>query len=187
MLITPIPHVITFVQALNDTLTVSFQSSGLSRIQRRWLVIMLMGIGVTGVFCWAAFERCSLGAFKQDQLRWMFYHSKMAWSSLLQASVRLILNHYRLSSGVLIFDDSDRLRSKNTRHIKGVHKIKDKKSGGYAQGQELVFMLLVTPMVTLPIDFRFYVPDPALSAWRKQNKALKRLGIPGKERPKKPK
>ncbi|RDH45595.1 transposase [Zooshikella ganghwensis] len=146
-----------------------------------------MGIAVTGVFCWAAFERCSLGAFKQDQLRWMFYHGKMAWSSLLQASVRVILNHYRLSSGVLIFDDSDKLRSKNTRRIKGVHKIRHKKTGGYAQGQELVFMLLVTPVVTLPIDFRFYVPDPALSAWRKKNKALKRLGIPGKERPKKPK
>nr|WP_289623789.1 transposase [Spartinivicinus marinus] len=186
-MITPIPHVIKFVQTLNDTLTVSFQSPGLSRIQCRWLTIMLMGIGVTGVFCWAVFERCSLGAFKQDQLRWMFYHSKIAWSLLLQASVRQVLNHYHITRGVLIFDDSDKVRSKRTRRIKGVHKIKHKKSGGYVQGQELVFMLLVTPVATLPIAFRFYTPDPALSAWRQKNKALKRLGIPGKERPKKPK
>lgn len=187
MLIAPIPHVLKFVQDLNDTLTVSFQSSGLSRIQCRWLAIILMGIGVTGVFCWAVFERCSLGAFKQDQLRWMFYHGKIAWSLLLKASVRKLLNHYHVTSGVIIFDDSDRLRSKNTRRIKGVHKIRHKKTGGYAQGQELVFMLLVTPVATFPIDFRFYTPDPALSAWHKKNKALKKLGIPGKERPKKPK
>ena len=33
-------------------------------------------------------------------------------------------------------------------------------------------MVVVTNVATFPVDFRFYTPDPVLSAWRKKNKAL---------------
>ncbi|MFT6918093.1 MAG: hypothetical protein ACJA2G_000705 [Cognaticolwellia sp.] len=36
-------------------------------------------------------------------------------------------------------------------------------------------MVLVSDIATFPIGFRFYVPNPAMSAWRKKNKALKSL------------
>ena len=66
------------------------------------------------------------------------------------------------------------------------HKVKDKKSGGYFNGQELVFLLLVTETVTVPIDFRFYAPDPALTAWRRRNQEQKRQGVPAKARERRP-
>lgn len=47
-------------------------------------------------------------------------------------------------------------------------------------------MVLVTSTVTFPVGFRFYVPDPKLADWSKQDKALKRQGVAKKHRPKKP-
>ena len=88
--------------------------------------------------------------------------------------------------GVLVIDDTDKQRSKKTTKIAGAHKVKDKKTGGYFNGQELIFMVLVTDWVTFPVGFRWYRPDPELKAWRKENKRLKREGIPRNERPPQP-
>lgn len=146
-----------------------------------------MGIIVTETLNWAAFERRSLGKFKSTRLCWIFYSAKIAWHSLLQASIRNILTHYGIDSGILDIDDSGKKRSKRTTRIAGVHKIKDKATGGYVNGQELVFMVLVTDIATFPVGFRFFVPDPVLSAWRKQNSQLKQKGVAKKQRPKRPK
>ena len=147
---------------------------------------MIAGIIVTETLCWAAFERRSLGRFKSTRLCWIFYSAKIAWHSLLQASVRNVLNHYDIDSGTLDFDDTGKKRSKRTTRIAGTHKIKDKATGGYFNGQELVFMVLVTDTITFPVGFRFFVPDPALSAWRKQDKQLKQKGVAKRDRPKRP-
>ena len=138
---------------------------------------MIAGIIVTETLCWAAFERRSLGKFKSSRLCWIFYSAKIAWHSLLQASVRNILSHYNIDSGVLDFDDSGKKRSKRTTRINGAHKVKDKATGGYFNGQELVFMVLVTDIVTIPVGFRFFEPDPVLSAWRKKDKQLRLKGV----------
>lgn len=78
-------------------------------------------------------------------------------------------------------------RTKRTSKISGAHKIKDKATGGYVNGQELVFMVLVTDIVTFPMGFRFYEPDPELCVWRKQDKALRQKGSANKQRPSRPK
>ena len=109
------------------------------------------------------------------------------WHSLLQASVRNILNHYNINSGVLDFDDSGKKRSKRTTRITGAHKVKDKATGGYFNGQELVFMVLITDVATIPVGFRFFEPDPVLSAWRKKDKQLRLKGVAKQDRPKRPK
>jgi len=88
---------------------------------------------------------------------------------------------------VLAIDDTDKKRAKTTTKIAGAHKVKDKGTGGYFRGQELVFMVLVTDVATFPVGFRFYTPDPAMSAWSKKNKTLKQGGMPAKKRPKRPK
>ncbi len=62
----------------------------------------------------------------------------------------------------------------------------DKKTQGWFKGQEFVFLLLVTDILTIPIGFRFYVPDPALKKWKGIIKAQKKAGIPKKERAKRP-
>lgn len=186
MLIHPLPCVKAFVEALNDALSALKPKARLSWSQRTWLVTVLTGIVVTEVLCWTVFERRSLGRFKASGLRWMFSHAKIGWSWLLQASVWVIVAHYGITAGQLLIDDSDKRRAKVTRRIAGAHKVKDKKSGGYFNGQEMLFLVLVTDRVTLPVDVRFYVPDPKVSAWRKRYQAQKREGIPARERDRRP-
>jgi hypothetical protein len=105
---------------------------------------------------------------------------------LLQLSVEVVLRRYGIREGCLSLDDSDKRRSKMTRKIAYVHKLKDKTSGGYIQGQCLIFLVLITPKLTIPVGFAFYQPDPVLSAWTKEEKRLKKAGVPARQRPPKP-
>ena len=185
MLIRPISCVVNYVTALNSSLK-QISSKKLTKSQRLWLSVVLMGLIVTGSFNWAAFERRSLGEHKESGLRWVFRHAKIAWSRLLQASIAHIVSHYDLKKGVLVLDDSDKTRSRNTSKIAGVHKVKDKKTGGYFNGQEFVFLMFVTEKITIPVGFKFYVPNPAVKKWKETVKMQKIAGIPAKNRDKKP-
>lgn len=185
MLIRPIDCVVSYVTGLNASLK-RLSSAPLTKSQSAWLVTVLMGLIVAGSFNWAAFSRRSLGAFKESRLRWIFRHANIAWTSLLQASIANVLTHYGITAGVLVLDDSDKVRSRNTSKISGVHKVKDKRTGGWFNGQEFVFLILVTGTVTLPVGFRFYTPDPALTAWKKLNKIEKKAGVSVKDRTKRP-
>jgi hypothetical protein len=49
-----------------------------------------------------------------------------------------------------------------------------------------VFLVLVTPKISLPVGVVFYQPAPELSAWYKTAKALKKRGVPPGQRPRKP-
>ncbi len=146
-----------------------------------------MGILITNSICWAKWERASLGNYSRAALSWMFRHAKIPWETLFVTSVRLILKQYGLDEGILVVDDTDKKRSKSAKRIYQVHKLFDKSSGGYLNGQELVVLLLVTAQVTLPVGFAFDMPDPAQSAWRKPNNRLKKQGVPKKSRPAPPK
>ena len=183
----PLPFVKEFIAALNTALKAHQPvDSGLSLAQRSWLGFCLMGILITNAVCWAQFERAGLGQYSLAALSWMFRHSKIPWERLLQGSVEVLLRRYGITAGCLGLDDSDKRRSKVTTQIAHVHKLKDKASGGFMRGQCLIFLLLITPQVTLPVGFVFYMPDPALTAWTKQNKQLKKAGVPAKARPPKP-
>ena len=86
----------------------------------------------------------------------------------------------------LVLDDTNKRRSKTTKRIAKVHKLKDKATGGFFMGQSLVVLLLVTETLTLPVAFAFYEPDPALSRWYKQDKQRKKQGLSPRQ-PKPPK
>jgi hypothetical protein len=116
----------------------------------------------------------------------MFRHSKIPWDELLVASVRVLLRHYEITSGSLSIDDTDNPRSKAAKALAHLYKLRDKASGGYLWGQSLVFLVLVTPTISLPVGFAFDQPAPELSAWYKQAKALKKQGVPKQQRPSKP-
>jgi hypothetical protein len=79
MLIRPLSIVTQFIDELNDSLQALKPEAKLSFIQRTWLRTVLMGIVVTAMLNWAAFERRSLGACSQSQLRWMFRWAKIKW------------------------------------------------------------------------------------------------------------
>ncbi|MBK7001915.1 MAG: transposase [Rhodoferax sp.] len=141
-----------------------------------------MGILLTGTVCWAAFERAGLGAYRMQALSWMFCCSKIAWDLLLQASLRLVVHRLGVVEGVLVTDDTDHKRAKRTKRIFNAHKVFDKKTGGYFNGQSLVFLFFFDATDELSRVFRF-CPDPKQVAWRKEDERLKRLGTKKSERP----
>ena len=77
---------------------------------------------------------------------------------LLVASVRVILHHHGSTSGSLIIDDTDNPRSKSAHTRAHLYKLRDKESGGYIWGQSLVFLVLVTPKISIPVGFTCYRP-----------------------------
>lgn len=183
LLSNPLPFVEDFINELNQGLKIYQPEMGLSRIQRGWLGFCLMGIILTNSLCWARFERASLGKYQVGALSWMFRHAKLPWELMLQVAVSIILRHYGIQEGVLVTDDSDHRRSKKTKGIYRIHKIKDKSSGGYINGQTIVLLMLVTPKVSLPVGFEFYQADPALQVWKKEDKRLQKQGLAKKNRP----
>jgi hypothetical protein len=108
--------------------------------------------------------------------------------------VRVILRYHGIkvsptpdiTSGSLVIDDTDNPRSKSAKKLAYLYKLRDKESGGYVWGQSLVFLLLVTPKISIPVGFVFYQPDPELSAWYRQEKAHKKQKVPKAQRPPKP-
>jgi hypothetical protein len=182
----PAPFVSAFVDAVDEAIREHHPSHGLSAMQRTWLAFCITAVLVTNSICWARFERASLGTYAMAALSWMFRHSKIPWDTLLVASVRVILHHYGLTSGNLVIDDTDNQRSKSATTLAHLYKLRDKESGGYIWGQSLVFLLLVTPKISIPVGVVFYQPAPEISAWYRTEKALKKQGVPTKQRPRKP-
>ena len=182
----PAPFVRAFVDAVDEAIRAQSPSHGLSTMQRTWLAFCVTAVLVTNSICWARFERASLGIYSLAALSWMFRHSKIPWDDLLVASVRVILRHYGITSGSLVIDDTDNPRSKAAHTLAHLYKLRDKDSGGYLWGQSLVFLVLVTPKISIPVGFTFYQPAPELSAWYRQEKVLKKQGVPKQQRPPKP-
>jgi DDE superfamily endonuclease len=182
----PAPFVRAFVEAVDAAIREHYPSHAMSATQRAWLAFCVTAVLVTNSICWARFERASLGTYSLAALSWMFRHSKLPWDKLLMASVRVILRHHGLTSGTLVIDDTDNPRSKSAKTLAYLYKLRDKESGGYLWGQSLVFLVLVTPKISLPVGVVFYQPAPELSAWYRTDKALKKQGVPPKQRPRKP-
>jgi hypothetical protein len=180
------PFVSAFIDAVDDAIRAHQPHHGMSTMQRAWLAFCVTAVVVTNSICWARFARASLGNYSLAALSWMFRHSKIPWDELLVASVRVILHHHGITSGSLVIDDTDTPRSKSAHTLAHLYKLRDKESGGYLWGQSLVFLVLGTPKISIPVGVTFYQPAPELSAWYKQEKALTKQGVPKRQRPPKP-
>jgi hypothetical protein len=181
-----LPFIRNYVYLLNEALKQNDPDKQLSRLQVYWLSFIILGILVTNTVCWQKISRSSIGTYSSSAISWMFKKGKISWNTLLYASTLKIIEKYGIRSGVLVIDDTDAERSKSTMKIAKVHKIKDKKTGGYFRGQNLVFLVLVTKKITIPVGFEFYEPDPAMKDWKKEDNRLKALKTPKKDRPKEP-
>lgn len=178
-----LPFIRDYVSAINAAIKQEDPEKSLTRIQSYWLSFVILGLLVTNSLCWKRFEKFSLGRYSTAGLSWMFCKARIAWEVILQASIIHLFSAYGIKSGTLVIDDSDKERSKNTTEISKVHKIKNKKGGGYFNGQNLIFLLLVSETLTVPVGFCFYEPDPKMSAWRKEEKRLKEKEVAKKHRP----
>lgn len=181
-----LPFIRDYISAINESIKHTNPDNKLSRLQCYWLGFVILGLLVTNSFCWARFERFGLGKYTVKQMSWMFRRGQIMWELLLTASVKHVISKYGIKYGILVIDDTDKARSKNAAEIGMLHKIKDKKTGGYFLGQNLVFLLLVCEKVTVPVGFHFYKPDPDQIAWRKEDARLKKKGVEKKYRPKAP-
>jgi len=182
----PLPFVCAFVEAVDKAIATHSPGQRLSTLQRAWLAFCVTAILVINSICWARFERASLGTYSLAALSWLFRHAKIPWEHLVVASVRVILTSYGIMGGSLVIDDTAKQRSKTATTLAQLYKLRDQESGGYIWGQSLVFLLLVTPTITIPMACAFYQPAPELSAWYQEDKRRTQEGVPKQQRPPKP-
>jgi hypothetical protein len=182
----PLPFIQSYLMLLDQRLQQQGKNYRLSTAQKAWLGFCLMAILLTNSICWERFERMSLKSYSKALLSWLLRHSKIAWDRLLMESTMMILERHGIYEGILVVDDKDIDRSKHTSRIDGVHKVKDKGTGGYKMAQTVVFLYLVTKKFSIPVGFAFYKPDPKWSEWLANDKRLRKQKIPKKERPEEP-
>lgn len=182
----PLPFVESFIEEINQAIKKYDQNLKLTRIQRTWLSFCILAIYLTRTVCWAKYERASLGDRSVAAISWMFRHSTIPWEKLLVISTIVIIKRFGITGGCIAIDETDKKRSKSSKKIYKLHKIKDKASGGYVMGQKLVFIVLIAKNITIPVGFQFYMPDPQLKEWKKQDEKLRKQGVAKKDRPAKP-
>jgi hypothetical protein len=181
-----LPFVTAFVEELDNAVRELDHEAGLTRKQKAWLGFCLVAILVTNSVCWKRFARANLGQRSAASLSWMFRQPNRFWQMVFRASVSVMLARYRLTAGVVVIDDSDKKRAKQTRRIYKAHKVKETKTGGVINGQSVVLVLLVTAKVTIPVGVEFYMPDPAMTAWHQAEKRRRKRGTPKQTRSAKP-
>lgn len=179
--------IVIYVRDLNSQIKEMSNDKGLSKTQRIWLGFVLSAIIVSNTICWAVFERMCCNKHGTAKLIGMFWRAKLPWDKLMIASIRMLIRRYDLGDGILLLDDSDKRRSKNVRKIFGVQKVKDKPTGGYSMAQNIMFLVLVTNKITIPLGFAFYVPDKKWLEWKAEDIRLKKTKVAKKDRPQPPK
>ena len=120
-----LPFVTAYVEELDSALRRIAPEAGLSRIQKGWLGFCLVAIVVTNSICWRRFERASLGRYSYASLSWMFRQTHRFWQFILRASTSVVLAEYGITKGILVVDDFDKKRSKQTPRIHKTHKLRD--------------------------------------------------------------
>lgn len=183
-----LPEVEDYVDNLDQKLRkIAGHRPLMTRIALKFISFVLTGLIVTGSLNWDKFERASCGSWAAKALSWMLRHStRIPWEHLLIASTCYLLDVFNVKKAHLVFDDFDRDRSKKTSKIYGTHKVRNKKGGGFISAQNIVLLVLVTPIITIPVFFHFYRPDPVQKAWRKEDERLRKLKVKKEFRPKKP-
>jgi len=179
----PLPFVESYIEEIDRSIRKYDENLRLTSTQKTWLSFCIVAIYLTRTVCWAKYERACLGKRSMAAISWMFRRSKIPWEKLLVISTMVIIKRFGITSGCLAIDETDKKRSKSSKKIYKLHKIKDKTSGGYVMGQKLVFIVLIAKNITIPVGFQFYMPDPKLKEWKKQDEKLRKKGVAKKNRP----
>lgn len=178
----PLPFIPDFFADVNKKLK-EVGHPCLSKKQEEWLSFSMMGILSSKTLSWKENERNSLNFYSDGAQSWMFRHSSIPWKDLFRAGVATTISEFNITRGSLVVDETDRERSKSTKKIYQVHYLKDKKSGGTIPGQCIVLLFLVTPSISFPVGFEFYMPDPERTQWKREDDRLKKEGVGAKDRP----
>ena len=87
----PASFIKSYLEEVNQSIRELNEKAQLTRHQKAWLGFCLTGMLLVNGINWAKFERVGLGKYKIGGLSWLFRHAQIAWSTLLIASVKLIL------------------------------------------------------------------------------------------------
>lgn len=147
MLIRILPCATQFIDHLDQALRQALRAQWLTRKKCCFLASTMF---LTQKLYWAAMSRRSIGQYSSAALRWMFYRSEIVWHLLIPFRVLVIVDHYGLSEGNLLIDDIGRSWCKRKKKNGKVHKIREKKTSSYVNGQELVFLAIQTQLVAVP-------------------------------------
>lgn len=151
----------------------------ISNKKKMWLKFCLTMMILTNCINWDLFQRFSFGSYKSKALSFMFHHAGVPFQLLFDAGIKNIIKIFYITKGHLIIDDTDRPRSKVIKVIAFVFKSFNKKTGGYFNCQNLVFIVLVTNKVTIPVGFKFYTPCPETKKWKELDKKIRVLNKEG--------
>jgi hypothetical protein len=176
LLLNPLPEAKIFVSQLNTILT-GWHKDSLTNRQYRFIALIISAMTLSAQLNWSWMRRASLGRTGVTALSWMFRCAKIRWDEVLQAAAYYLFQLYGVFEVHLVVDDSDRPRSKITKTLFGVFKTFDKKTGGFLQAQNIIFVLVVTKVFSFPIAFAFFQPDPVYSTWLRATRKLKKRGI----------
>lgn len=159
-----------------------------SQPMQRTIGLLLTGILVIGTFCLSALQRASCGALSVKAVSELIHRSKLesVLYRLSLASLGLLISLCRISSARICIDECQVRRAKSCKKIFGAFWSRDRKTGGRIRGQEWVVLYMVTDRFSLPVLGLLYQPDPNLSRWAKEDKRLRKAGVPARSRPKKP-
>jgi hypothetical protein len=179
-----LPFVISYVDNIcNDYINLYLNKNKelnkISNKQKIWLIFCISMTILTNSINWDRFERFSLKSYKSRALSFMFHHAGIPLQVLFDAAIKYLIDLYKIIKIHLIIDDTDRPRSKVIKVISFVFKNFDKKTGGYFNCQNLVFLVLVCNKITIPVGFKFYTPCPKIKEWEKLDKEIRRLNKEG--------
>jgi hypothetical protein len=178
--------VTAFLDAVAAVIEEHHPGHGLSALHRARLACWVTASLGTNAVCWARFERASLGTYALAALSWMCRHAKRPWELLLVASVRRLLRHDGRTHGGRVVDETDKQRAQSAPNIASRHQLRAKERGGCILGHSLVFLLCVTPKITLPWGVAFSLPAPERTAWDQPERTRTQQGVPRPHRPPKP-
>jgi len=182
-----LPDIKSFVNIISNSSTDenNRKYSLLTRIQNKFIAFCMTYMIIFGCFCFESMEKASLGKYKSKSLGALLKYAKIPWLALWKSSVKYLISHAG-NSGFLVIDDSNRNRAKGTSKLYGVHKVKDKKTAGYAMAQNIVLLAFVTQKITFTVGFELFRPDPAWYKWKEEDIRQRLAGIKRANRPNRP-
>ncbi|RZW40555.1 MAG: hypothetical protein EX263_13200 [Flavobacteriaceae bacterium] len=100
----------------------------------------------------------------------MLRRTKIPFNDLFIGALKLMIKTFKVTKVTLQIDDTDRERSKNCKLLPFVRKAMCKATGGWIQAQNIVFIVMVTDVVTIPVWFKFHRPAKLSGAEKKKLK-----------------
>src|SRR3990172_9242501 len=167
----PPVEIIDFV----DLLCARCQNSGLRAVQhttKKTLATLLNHFACFSALILNSVCTMSLGLCTPSQLSLFCSRNYGLFDELLSCAISYVLSIVQSGNMSLVVDDTDRPRSKVIRMLSYVFKTVCKKTGGFHLAQNIVFVCAVTKYFTFPIAWKFYMPDPTVSAWRARKRKL---------------